>query len=410
MGVNTASVGRSVVACALIWFATLTPVSAQVPATEAPRGAALPPGLLASRCYTTNQAPAAPSIESLTQIRTDGDVARLRAELIQQIWPQGLPTGTSNVAVSTTSSKDDPSASGLYGPLTGGRNSNLKSEQRLNINLGNGLVSVVYVWEPRETNNRLAILADGHTDSMANITNHVTVNTLLGLGFTVAWLQMPLLGTNLAASSPAAPFPASCRAGCDRHAAIFAAFGASGFRYFIEPVVISLNYLLSHGKFRDVTMMGASGGGWTSLVAAAIDPRITYSASVAGSLPMYLRSGTCGKPNSGDAEQHNWPGLLYSRISYVDLYIMAANGTQQDGVPRKHVQINNQFDTCCFFGISYQSYADALTKYIAQRKLGDYSYRLDSSFVGHGYNVNKDAHVNHTLTDIVLPAIGVPAT
>jgi hypothetical protein len=146
---------------------------------------------------------------------------------------------------------------------------------------------------------------------------------LLGLGFTVLWLQMPLYGDNLSASSPAAPFPANCRAGCDRHAAIFAAFGETGFRYFLEPVVVSLNYVLSHGKYRDVTMMGASGGGWATLLAAAIGTRITNSASVAGSLPLHLRTGPCGQPSIGDAEQCNQPGNLYSRITYVDLYVMA---------------------------------------------------------------------------------------
>ena len=383
-----------------------------MPAAEVPRGAQLPAGLLASKCYTTP----APSgggvpIESLTQIRTSADVDRLRADLIKQIWPSGYPTGTSTVTASpATTGKSDPSASGLYPSFAGDRRSNLQSEQRLTITLGQGLVSVVYVWTPRTTNNRLFIVADGHTDSMVNLTNYVTVNTLLGQGFTVAWLQMPLLGDNLSASAPAAPFPANCRAGCDRHAAMFAAFGGSGspFRYFLEPVAVSLNYLLSQSPYRDVAMMGASGGGWTSLLAAAIDTRIAYSASVAGSLPMYLRTGACGKPSVGDAEQHNWPGNLYSRITYVDLYIMAANGAQKDGTPRKHLQINNQFDACCFFGVTHQSYSEALTRYIAERRLGDYSYQLNSTFVGHGYDFSKETLTNRTLTEVVLPAIRTP--
>lgn len=408
--VNTVSLRHSWVGCALTCLAAFAPVVTHAQATEAPSGAPLPPGLLANKCYTT-PAPssAVVPIESLTQIRTGSDVERLRAELIKQIWPGGFPADASSVTASpVTSGKDDPAASGLYGPFVGDRRSHMKSEQRLTIALGQGLVSVVYVWTPAAPNNRLFIVADGHTDSITNIVNYATVNTLLGLGFTVAWVQMPLLGSNLAASSPAAPFPANCRAGCDRHAAIFATYGAAGFRYFLEPVVVSLNYLLSHGRYRDVTMMGASGGGWTSLLAAAIDPRITYSASIAGSLPMHLRGGACGKPSLGDAEQHNWPGNLYSRITYVDLYIMAANGTEPDGTARKHLQINNQFDACCFFGITYQSYADALTKYVAERSLGDYSYHLNSTFVGHGYDFSKDTEVNHTLTDVVLPAIGLP--
>ena len=120
-----------------------------------------------------------------------------------------------------------------------------------------------------------------------------------------------------------------------------------------------------------MAMMGASGGGWTSLLAAAIDTRIAYSASVAGSLPMYLRTGACGKPGVGDAEQRNWPGNLYSRITYVDLYIMAANGA------RKKQQGHHQ-NTCkstisstlAASSESPISRVEALTRYIAERRLG----------------------------------------
>jgi hypothetical protein len=412
--VKTSSLTQSLARCALFYLAGLTPGFAQVPAAEPPRDARLPPQLLANKCYTTpNSSSAKVPVQSLTQIRTNNDIDRLRADLIKQIWPDGYPTGTETVtASSATSGKDDASASGMYAVFSGDRRSNLRSEQRLTIDLGEGFASVVYVWTPRTTNNRLFLVHDGHTDSMVNSTNYATAHALLGLGFTVVWLQMPLYGDNLSASSPAAPFPANCRVDCDRHGAIFAAFGETGspFRYFLEPVVVSLNYALSQGKYRDVTMMGASGGGWTTLLAAAIDTRITNSASIAGSLPLHLLTGPCGEASIGHAEQRNEPGNLYSRITYPDLYVMAANGTQADGSPRKHLQINNQFDTCCFFGIAHQSYSDALAKYIAERKLGNYSYHLNTTFVGHGYDFRKDpVPVNNTLKDVVLPAIGAPA-
>jgi hypothetical protein len=409
---KTSSLVQSLLRCALFYLAAFTPGFAQTPAAEPPSDARLPQQLLANKCYTTpNSTAEKVPIQSLIHIHTSGDINRLRAELIKQIWPDGYPTGTETVTASSpTVGKDDKSASGMYPAFAGDKRSNLASEQRLTIDLGRGFASVVYVWTPRAPNDRLFLVHDGHTDSMVNLTNYATANALLGLGFTVVWLQMPLEGDNLSASSPAAPFPANCRVGCDRHGAIFATFGETGFRYFLEPVVVSLNYMLSHGKYRDVTIMGASGGGWTTLLAAAIDTRITNSASVAGSLPLYLRTGPCGQTSIGDAEQRNQPGNLYSRITYVDLYIMAANGTQPDGTPRQHLQISNQFDTCCFFGISHQSYSDALTKYIAEQKLGNYSYHLNTKYIGHGYDLRKDPFpVNYTLKDIVLPAIGVTA-
>ena len=38
-------------------------------------------------------------------------------------------------------------------------------------------------------------------------------------------------------------------------------------------------------------MMGKSGGGWTTTLAAALDPRISFSAPIAGSIPPGQRHG-----------------------------------------------------------------------------------------------------------------------
>lgn len=154
-------------------------------------------------------------------------------------------------------------------------------------------------------------------------------------------------------------------------------------------------------------MMGASGGGWSTVLAAAVDPRIAKSASVAGSLPSFLPSATDSCTFSRDAEQLNGPGVLYGGISYLDLYILAANGIQQSGAKRQHIQINNQFDSCCFFGINYQGYAGVLSNYMIHNSLGSYKYYLDSGFVGHGYHLQGSggSMVNTTL-NIVLHVPG----
>ena len=151
--------------------------------------------------------------------------------------------------------------------------------------------------------------------------------------------------------------------------------------------------------------MGASGGGWTTLLAAALDPRITTSVSVAGSLPIPLRTGLCGRASVGDGEQQNQPGLLYTKISYLDLYIMASNG-RSNGLARQHIQVNNQYDTCCYFGVTHRTYSDMLENYVNQTRLGRYHYVLNTHFVGHGYDSKTTPPAaNNTLNDVVLPAI-----
>jgi hypothetical protein len=85
-------------------------------------------------------------------------------------------------------------------------------------------------------------------------------------------------------------------------------------------------------------MVGLSGGGWTTNLLAAIDERIKYSFSVAGSMPLYYRSDA----SMGDIEQF-LPELYRDIAGYPDLYVLGAYGKG-----RKQVQILNRKDDCCF--------------------------------------------------------------
>ena len=61
--------------------------------------------------------------------------------------------------------------------------------------------------------------------------------------------------------------------------------GDSPVRYFLEGVVLVTNYALNVLKYKRIVMVGLSGGGWTTTVAAALDPRISLSMPIAGSVP-----------------------------------------------------------------------------------------------------------------------------
>jgi hypothetical protein len=50
--------------------------------------------------------------------------------------------------------------------------------------------------------------------------------------------------------------------------------------------VLTINYALSLG-YKHVVLFGLSGGGWSTTIAAAIDPRISLSIPVAGSVPKF---------------------------------------------------------------------------------------------------------------------------
>lgn len=119
--------------------------------------------------------------------------------------------------------------------------------------------------------NAPCVLPDGDPDYDGS------VDWLNQLGFDVMNHHMPTYQPN--ANNP-------WGVQCD-HAwfAQFEAQGAPVMRFFLEPVVRSINYAVGALGYKRVVMMGLSGGGWSTTLLAAIDPRITFSAPVAGSLP-----------------------------------------------------------------------------------------------------------------------------
>ena len=64
-------------------------------------------------------------------------------------------------------------------------------------------------------------------------------------------------------------------------------------RFFIEPVVLAVNYAEALG-YDEIVMLGLSGGGWTTTVSAAVDSRIKLSIPVAGSVRANMRYGIEG--------------------------------------------------------------------------------------------------------------------
>ena len=122
-------------------------------------------------------------------------------------------------------------------------------------------------------------------------------------------------------------------------------------------------------------MVGLSGGGWTTTLYAAIDPAIRYSFPVAGSIPLYLRTGG----SVGDKEQ--FLEAFYRLAGYPDLYFLGAYGPG-----RKQIQILNRRDDCCFgeaqhktssAGLAYEPAFRVYEKQV-QQALGTHGhFRLD---------------------------------
>ena len=65
-------------------------------------------------------------------------------------------------------------------------------------------------------------------------------------------------------------------------------------------------------------------------------------------------------------------------MNYLELYVLCSNG---DG--RKHLQIINQFDSCCFSGKKWETYKDIVKERVSKLGDGEYDLFLDSTHSGH---------------------------
>ena len=132
------------------------------------------------------------------------------------------------------------------------------------------------------------------------------------------------------------------------HHSFFAQWQAAGdplrtLRYFLEPPALAVNWALARG-YDAVHMTGLSGGGWTTTVYAAIDPRIRVSLPLAGSLPWYLFPDH----QVGDYEQRLQPNesvWYLTKANFTELYVLAALEPA-----RVSVQVLHEDDPCCFHG------------------------------------------------------------
>ena len=298
-------------------------------------------------------------VPSLVKATTPAQIERIRTELIEYIWkapalPEDLPSVATNV---TNPFADLPTPPGVA------------RIDELTVPMDD-LVARMYLFVPEHASRRLVIFHQGHADVLWYSNGRSVIRRFLAERVPVLVVFMPMYGPNTAPWGPVPFFhwPLMWRE----------TPSLSPIRYFLEPVVRAVTYAQQVLHIRHISMVGVSGGGWTTTLAAAVDPRITVSVSVAGSVPSYLRSPSCPPTaGTGDYEQIHPP--LYAIADYLDLYVLAAYGRH-----RGHLQVINQFDPCCSAGLGYQTYGDFLRNLVERLpRGGQYEMFLDSSHTAH---------------------------
>jgi hypothetical protein len=209
-----------------------------------------------------------------------------------------------------------------------------------------------------------------------------TIQFFLNRNFTVLAMAMPLLGMN---NQPVVAIDGLGEMKLISHKKLrlLEANNFNPMKLFLDPIQINLNFLDKEYNFKRYSMIGLSGGGWTTVVYSAIDERISDSFSVGGSIPFYLRVDS---RDMGDYEQTNIE--LYKNVNYLELYVLSAYG---DG--RQHVQIFNKNDPCCFSGNGYETYEFVIDDKISQLGKGNFQIFID------------DTHNEHKISNHILKLV-----
>ncbi len=255
--------------------------------------------------------------------------------------------------------------------LRGFASKNLKSVDKYFVKMEYGIESVVFYFNPINTNDRLIIYHQGHSGGVD--LGHDTISFFINKGFSVLGLAMPFSGEN---SQPVLSIPNIGKVNLNNHEVLKFVSPQEGsqLKFFISPVLASLNYLLEKKKFKDVSMIGLSGGGWATTLYSALDHRIKYSFPVAGSFPILLRMNSAA--DWGDLEQ-TMPEL-YLKVNYIQLYFLGSFGKG-----RKQTQILNYEDPCCFAGKRYVNYEDTVNNSFLKKSGGEFKVVIDKTHKEH---------------------------
>jgi hypothetical protein len=313
---------------------------------------------------------------SLIGINSDQDIVRKREALIRYIWgPKGFPD--SKLPGDISKDITDERYAKLF-------ETSLKRIDKMTVTMDFGLDSVIYHFIAKKPNNELIIYHQGHNGDFVVGIN--TISNCLDRGYSVMGCSMPLLGMN---NRPVVELERFGKLKMNKHEHM--KFLPNPISYFVEPVAAVLNYAARY-RYKRVHMIGISGGGWTTTVYAAIDPRISHSYPVAGSLPIYLRSNS--KRDWGDYEQ-TVPGM-YRIANYLELYLMGAHGNG-----RKQTQVLNKYDSCCFAGIKYRTYEEIVKQIVTALGQGRFQVFLDDT--------HKEHKISEKALEVIFDDLAAPA-
>ena len=312
-------------------------------------------------------------LDSLIEIDDRSDIDQKRNDLIEFFWNVDSLHRLQSADQSLEVESDIPDS--RYDDFQ-----NLKQIDKLTIEMEYGINSVSYLLLPEESNEKLILYHHGHDGDF--LLGKDTIQFFLERNFTVLAMTMPLVGMN---NQPTVEIDGIGEMKLVSHDQLrfLEKNSFNPMKLFIHRIQVSLNFLEKEYDFKRYSIIGLSGGGWTGIAYSAIDDRISDSFSVASSMPFYLR---VDERDIGDYEQTNID--LYKISNYLELYVLAAYGDD-----RKHIQIFNKNDPCCYSGNGYESYEFFIKDKLVKLGKGSFQILID------------DTHNEHKISDTMLEYI-----
>lgn len=285
----------------------------------------------------------------------EGDGDRLRRRINAVVWgEENLP---SRQPATVERGMEPPDLAGLAG---------ISETVRLVIPFEFDYTAHAYVLMPDTPNGRAVIYQHGYAGTVGK-SQHV-IQALVDEGFVVAALDFAGYGENLIDNIDHPRFGAVPAAN-DRQMY----FVNRPLRWYLEPMVVTVNHLESAG-YTDISSVGFSAGGWVTTMVGALDTRITRTVAVASGYPLYIRSVNWERETP--LPQMYKP--LLDVTNYLNLYLLASIG---DG--RKYLQLFNQYDRCCYRNRFSELYTPALQDAVDTFGAGEFSTAIDVTHADH---------------------------
>ncbi len=260
--------------------------------------------------------------------QTQAQVDSLREKLQQLLWQTpGLPSADS-VKIADDNLANVPLAEDLRKLAT--------SAQLWVVPLRFGLESRVTVLSPKATTAKKCALVFNSGHGPTPDSGAVLISKTLQAGCTLAIVELPGSGRNrgqVASLENGAKVSEADGTGLHDGISMLDDGKRTAMDLFVTPPIVVAAKLRQLGYITN--MAGFSGGGWITPIAAAADPAIVDSTSVAGFLNV-PDVRTC----AGDYEQ--CAPTFFNAFSAEQMYVLASAGPG-----RAFYQVWNMYDSCC---------------------------------------------------------------